>query len=104
MTLTVNITKKARFNMNIFRAVRVFSSYTMGEMCGKLGVSVGYLSEIETGKKKPSMALIEKYAEIFETRPAVIVALMEPVRGNKFVRRIRKAALRIMNDMAKFEV
>lgn len=48
------------------RALRIRSGLTLKELAGTLGfVAHGYLSEIECGKKKPTVELIIKVADYF---------------------------------------
>ena len=49
------------------RLMRVFHDFKAIEMAEKLGISAGYLSEIESGKKKPTIDILTKYSEILET-------------------------------------
>ena len=48
------------------RLIRVYHDVRQSEMAEKLKISKSYLSEIESGKKKPSLDLVEKYAETFK--------------------------------------
>lgn len=59
------------------RLLRVYHDLKAGELATKLGISPSYLSEIEREKKTPSLALIEKYAEVFSTRPSAIMFFYE---------------------------
>ncbi|MCZ7597545.1 MAG: helix-turn-helix domain-containing protein [Gammaproteobacteria bacterium] len=43
------------------RLVRDYHRLDQRELAGKLGISPSYLSELEKGKKKPSLELLEKY-------------------------------------------
>ena len=42
---------------------------TLKEAAGELGVSAGHLSEIENGKKSPSLELAVKITSLFPTVP-----------------------------------
>ena len=44
------------------RLIRVFHDVKLNELAEQLDVSKGYISEIESQKKKPSLDLIEKYS------------------------------------------
>ena len=59
------------------RLIRVYHDMKANELACKLGISASYLSEIEHEKKMPSLALIEKYAEVFETKPSAILLFHE---------------------------
>jgi transcriptional regulator with XRE-family HTH domain len=81
------------------RLLRVYHDMKAGELAIKLGISPSYLSEIEREKKTPSVALIEKYAEVFKTRPSAIMFFYEQLDdmtekqprsvGSKFKSRLR---------------
>lgn len=47
------------------RLIRVFHDMRQTELAERLGISTSYLSEIEGGKKKPKVELIERYSSEF---------------------------------------
>jgi transcriptional regulator with XRE-family HTH domain len=47
------------------RLVRVFHDLNQTTLADRLGISNSYLSEIESGKKSPTLELLQKYAETF---------------------------------------
>ena len=49
------------------RLIRVLHGTKVKELSESLKISAGYISDIENGNKKPSIDLIEKYAEFFHT-------------------------------------
>ena len=53
------------------------------DMCAELGISASYLSEIENGKKQPSLELLGKYADIFGLEVSSIVLLSENLERAK---------------------
>ena len=59
------------------RLMRVFHDLKAVELAQQLGISQSYLSEIESGKKEPSLELIGKYAERFRTSPSSILFFSE---------------------------
>jgi transcriptional regulator with XRE-family HTH domain len=61
------------------RLLRVFNDIKSKEMALSLDISPSYLSEIENGKKVPSLTLINKYAKIFETTPSSILFFSEKI-------------------------
>ena len=46
------------------------------EMAKKMKTNQGYYSEIETGKRKPSLVFIRKLASVCEVTPEFIVSLL----------------------------
>lgn len=47
------------------RLIRVFHDMKQQELADELGLSKSYLSELENGKKAPSMDVIQKYSDRF---------------------------------------
>tara|TARA_B100001559_G_scaffold319415_1_gene328726 strand:- start:1960 stop:2229 length:270 start_codon:yes stop_codon:yes gene_type:complete len=47
------------------------------ELAAKLDISKSYLSELESGKKTVSLALLEKYSSIFDIPASSLVFLSE---------------------------
>ncbi len=47
------------------RSLRVFHDLSQTEAADKLNVSKSFLSEIESGKKEPTLPLLSRYAEVF---------------------------------------
>lgn len=48
-----------------FRLIRVFHDMKQQELADELGLSKSYVSELENGKKVPSMDVIQKYSDRF---------------------------------------
>lgn len=47
------------------RLIRVFHDMNQADVADKLGLSKSYISELEQGRKKPSIEVLEKYAALF---------------------------------------
>lgn len=56
---------------------------TASEMSSALGISASYLSEIENGKKQPSLELLEKYADIYGIKLSSLILLSENIEDAK---------------------
>lgn len=66
------------------RLLRVFHDLTLTEMAKELEISAPYLSEIENGKKAPTLELVRRYARIFKTSPSSLLFFSEEIeRGRK---------------------
>lgn len=48
------------------RLIRAYHDISQSELCADLGVSNSYLSEIESGKKQPTLDLLGKYSKRFD--------------------------------------
>lgn len=81
------------------RLLRVFHKIPQTELSEKLGISRSYLSEIESGKKKISLDLLEGYARIFEVPVSSLMLFSEQMGkdtvGNKTRIFAAKKVLRI---------
>ena len=44
------------------RLIRVFHDMNQADVADKLGLSKSYISELEQGRKKPSIEVLERYA------------------------------------------
>lgn len=65
------------------RYLRVFNNMTMIELGEKLDLSQSYISEIEGGKKQPTLQVIEKYADYFSMKPSTIMLFSEALDRDK---------------------
>ena len=48
------------------RLIRAYHDLSQTELCAELGISNSFLSEIESGKKQPTLELLRKYSERFD--------------------------------------
>lgn len=59
------------------KTIRVFHDMTQKELAQDLGMSKSHLSEIESGRKNPTLAVIERYAEYFQVPTSSILFFAE---------------------------
>lgn len=78
---------------DVLKRLRKIYGYTGAEIGSHLGISVSYLSEIENGRKSPSLALLEKYSDVFDIKLSSLILLSENYaaaekdkKGNAFIR------------------
>lgn len=88
------------------RLLRIFNDYTMTEMAQKIGLSQSYLSELESGKKKPSLEIIEKYANAFEMKPSTLLLFSESLEKDEIEnqdkkQRVAKAGMKLLKILEK---
>ena len=75
------------------RLIRVFHDVKKKQLAERLGISKSYLSEVETGKKSPSIEVIQKYASEFQMPVSSILFFSEqldnPNRKSPEAERVR---------------
>lgn len=59
------------------RVMRIFHDLSQKELAEKLGISKSHLSEIEAGKKTPTLHLLERYAKVFDVPVSSIMFFSE---------------------------
>lgn len=61
----------------VLRLLRIFNDLKATELAKDLELSPSYISELESGKKQPSIDIIQKYAKRFNTSPSTILRMAE---------------------------
>lgn len=69
--------------------LRKYHDLTQSQLASELGVSNSYLSEIECGKKQPSLDILGKYSEFFEIPLSSIIFFSEHVNDKKITEKAR---------------
>ena len=62
------------------RLIRVFHDISQKDLAARLGIGAPYLSEIEAGKKEPTLQLLRRYADGFKM-PTVVDHVSFGARG-----------------------
>lgn len=79
----------------VLKLVRLYHRMDQKSTAEKLGISPPYLSEIEAGKKPPSLKLLEKYQEVFSLPASSLLLITESLQeGSK--KSISGKALKIL--------
>lgn len=73
------------------RLIRIFHDMKSVELAKELNISVSYLSEIESGKKKPSIELIHKYSKVFNLKTSSILFFSEEIESNGLKNKIKQS-------------
>ncbi|MEK6292464.1 MAG: helix-turn-helix transcriptional regulator [Paraburkholderia tropica] len=71
------------------KVMRQFHNQSQTAMANSLGISSSYLSEIENGKKEPTLDLLNKYALNFNVPLSSILAFSETLDGEQNVGKVR---------------
>lgn len=84
------------------RLIRKFNEYTAKDLSEELNISPSYLSEIETGKKTPSLEIIKKYSDFFNIKMSTIMFFAEEIDNNEVKENTRILVLKWMKALEKF--
>ncbi len=86
------------------RLVRVFHDLNQTELAERLSISKSYLSELESGKKSPTLELLQKYADSFSMPLSSLMFFAEnverPSRSDKVRVAVALKALRMLQWLA----
>lgn len=81
------------------RLVRVFHDKKIKDLAIELEVSPSFITDIEKGKKKPSLELVNKYAKVFNTTKSALLFFSEEIENTP---QKSKCKLLIRDYMLKF--
>jgi transcriptional regulator with XRE-family HTH domain len=84
------------------RLIRVYHDMKQSDVAAKLGVSNSYLSEIEKGRKKPTLDLVEKYSVAFKIPVSSILFFSENLDSTPTFRSARRAVASKVLNLMKF--
>lgn len=68
------------------RLLRVFHDLKQNELADKLDVSKSYISEIEKGRRTPSLETIEKYSKYFRIPTSSILFFSEQIEDAQTIK------------------
>ena len=87
------------------RLLRIFNGYKSAELAKKLELSQSYVSELENGKKQPTMEVLDKYAKVFEMKKSTLMLFAESLEGeeikNDKKQRIARAGMKLLKRLEK---
>lgn len=84
------------------RLIRAYHDMSQTQLCAELGISNSYLSEIESGKKQPSIDLLEKYSGRFNVPVSSLLFFSESLDSKKVTDRVRVGAARKIVSLLKW--
>lgn len=73
------------------RLAREFHRMKQVELAKRLNISTSYLSEIEAGKKPPTIELLDGYADVFGVPASTFMLFQEQMNGGDDTKRQEKA-------------
>lgn len=89
----------------VLKRLRKIYGYKAVVVSNHLGISASYLSEIENGKKQPSLEHLKKYAQLFGIKLSSLILLAESYeeaeKEGKGAVMIRSMMINLINSMSK---
>lgn len=76
------------------RLLRVYHDLTQTQLSYELGISKSFLSEIESGKKVPSLELLNKYSVRFDLPLSSLLFFSENLEKSKVTDKVRLSVAR----------
>ena len=71
------------------RLIRIFHDVAQKDLAGRLHVSASHLSEVESGKKRPTLELLDRYAAEFKIPVSSILFFSEEMKAGKKSEKVR---------------
>jgi transcriptional regulator with XRE-family HTH domain len=88
------------------RLLRVYHDTTQKKLAEELGISKSYLSEIESGKKTPTLSLLELYSKYFDVPISSILFFSENLENDESTEKLKKVisskVLKLLDFIAKY--
>jgi transcriptional regulator with XRE-family HTH domain len=84
------------------RLIRVYHDMRQSETAEKLGISNSYLSEIEKGRKKPTLEIVEKYSTVFKIPMSSILFFSENLDESPSVKGAKRLVASKIVSLMKF--
>jgi DNA-binding XRE family transcriptional regulator len=75
--LPVEVSARCRKGESLLRAIRNWRGLTQAEVADKAGLTQGYLSDLESGKREGAPATLRKIAEAMGVDPRMLVDARE---------------------------
>jgi transcriptional regulator with XRE-family HTH domain len=84
------------------RLVRVYHDMSQTQLCGSLGISNSHLSEVESGRKQPSLELLGKYSRQFDIPVSSLLFFSENLENTNFTSKVRVGTARKIVSLLKW--
>jgi len=86
------------------KLIRQYHRLSQTDLSAKLSISTSYLSELESGKKEPSLDVLQKYADYFKVPLSSLLVFSETLDGAHSISKARsfisKKMLKILEWIA----
>jgi len=87
---------------NALKMIRQYHSLNQTQLAAKLFISTSYLSELESGKKEPTLELLQKYATIFNVPLSSLIVFSETLEGEHNVSKVRSFVSKKMQKILEW--
>jgi transcriptional regulator with XRE-family HTH domain len=84
------------------RMIRVFHDISQKELAARLGIAPSNLCEIDSNAKRPTLQILQKYAEEFKIPVSLIMYLSETLQDGSIAERVRVSVSRKVLAILKF--
>ena len=84
------------------RLIRIFHDVSQKDMAARLQIVPSYLSEIENGKKEPTLVLLHKYSKEFNIPMSSILFFAEHMENGAPASRLRASVSAKVVALLKF--
>jgi transcriptional regulator with XRE-family HTH domain len=72
------------------RLLRIYHDISQVKLAEELEISKSHLSEIESGKKQPTLSLLERYSTFFDVPMSSILFFSENLESDKSTEKLKK--------------
>ena len=90
---------------NALKLIRQYHNIKQSQLADKLAISSSYLSELESGKKEPTLDILHRYSNVFGVPLSSLVIFSETLDGTQNVSKARsfisKKMLKILEWIAE---
>lgn len=83
------------------KRTRQFHRLTQAALAERLGISKSYLSEVEGGKKAPTIDLLQKYSEVFGVPASSFLLFSESLESGESKFKLANKVIKIMDWIAE---
>lgn len=84
------------------RLIRAYHNLSQTQLCADLGVSNSYLSEIESGKKTPTLEFLNKFSERFGIPLSSLIFFSENIDSNDVTEKLRVSVAKKVISILKW--
>lgn len=83
------------------KRTRQFHRMTQTALAEQLGISKSYVSEIESGKKTPTIEVLQKYSEVFGVPASSFLLFSESLESGKATFKPANKVMKILDWIAE---